>query len=730
MVVRSSRSVLPGGTVPLEPGRVRRRRRRRRPTGSLPPAGRHLRWTGVGWILLTALLLGVTMLVFGRGLRGPAVAITVADGGVVRWLAGHRGPVWPLRAAAALGSAWTIVVLLWGASLALLVFKRFRHLLVLLLAQNLVGLAVMGFAEVSHRPRPLGVGILASWGGWALPSMQTALFAVAVTGILYTCVPAGPARRVGKWVAVVLVALLGVARVWLGGDAPTDVLIGAVIGVTVPLVCFRLLAPSEAFPVAWRRGNTAHLDVTGARGRAILAAIREQLDVDAVELEPVGLAGSAGSTPLRVRVAGDPPTHLFAKLYAKNHVRADRWYKLGRELRYGRLEDESPFASVRRLVQQEDYALSLMERAGLPAPRPVGIVEVIPGSEYLLVTEFVEGAVELGDAEVDDVVIDDGLRIVRGLWDAGLAHRDIKPANLLVRDGRMLLVDVSFAETSPSRWRRAVDLANMLLVLALRSSPRRVHERALRQFTVDELTEAFSASRGLTMPSQLRRMIRAAGRDLQDEFCGLLPERPLPIMMQRWSMRRILLLLSAVLLGLLVASDPSGLYRNEIAETPLYGENVGCTDLEGLLLIAQSVPSATQVPCVRLLPAGWTIARATVNDGRTRLLFDNDRIGAGVLAVEFSAACDRPADARSAGVGASGVERFVRSDATPTFGTTWYELFDGGCVTRRLAARAAEFPTLPGEVTSTVALVSRASVDQGLRRRTGGRLWLDPAAAP
>ena len=49
-----------------------------------------------------------------------------------------------------------------------------------------------------------------------------------------------------------------------------------------------------------------------------------------------------------------------------NHVRADRWYKLGRTILYGRLEDEAPFQSVRRLVQYEDYALRLMRDAGIP----------------------------------------------------------------------------------------------------------------------------------------------------------------------------------------------------------------------------------------------------------------------------------------------------------------------------------------------------------------------------
>ena len=33
-------------------------------------------------------------------------------------------------------------------------------------------------------------------------------------------------------------------------------------------------------------------------------------------------------------------------------------------------------------------------------------------------------------------IIDEGLLLIRQLWDVGLAHRDIKPANLLVHDGQ------------------------------------------------------------------------------------------------------------------------------------------------------------------------------------------------------------------------------------------------------------------------------------------------------
>ncbi len=712
---------------------IRRSPGRRRPSGQPPPLPHHLQTTGVGWLAAAVVLVALSLLVFGGGFHGLAVDLTVVEDAVVGWLAGLGAPglLPAMRLLAALGSWMAITGLLWGLLLALLIGRRLRHLVVVLGSWMLQGFIIQYLlAPLVRRPRPFGVEFRADWTAWALPSAQMAALAAVLVGILYALVPEGRWRQRGKWVATVLVALVALAHLYLGVEAPTDILLGVALGVAIPLLGFRWFAPSQVFPVTYRRGQSAHLDVGGARGQAIRQALSDQLGLVVDAVEPFGLAGSAGSTPLRIRVKGDPDTWLFGKLYAKSHLRADRWYKLGRELLYGRLEDEKPFNTVRRLVQQEDYALHKLYLAGLPTPRPYGVVELTPEREYLLVTEFFDGATELGDAEVDDdQVIDDGLRIIRRLWEAGLAHRDVKPANLLVRDGRLLLIDVAFIQVRPSPWRQAVDLANMMLCLALRSSPERVYQRAQRQFSVEEISEGFAAARGLALPSQLRRMLREQSRDLHAEFTKLLPARPHPIAIQRWSARRVgLLLLVVPVAVLLVPTVRVVLFNHDPNTTRLEIHNLDCADLEPLWLQAQSVPSASLVPCVELLP-GWTVAGANARDGWSAFTLDHDRADVRAVVARLTAACD-PAGATEVPSARPGVRRYQRTERLPgRFTATWYDRFPGGCVTYQLHSTTDIQGTFATEAPRVLGFTTRQALQQALDERSNGRLHLDPTEA-
>jgi hypothetical protein len=333
----------------------------------------------------------------------------------------------------------------------------------------------------------------------------------------------------------------------------------------------------------------------------------------------------------------------------------------------------------------------------------------------------------LGEAEVDEQVIDDGLGIIRKLWDAGLAHRDIKPANLLVGDGHLLLIDVAFVQARPSPWRQAVDLANMMLCLALRSSPELVYRRALGQFTVQEISEGFAAARGLALPSQLRRMLRAQGRDLHAEFIRLLPSPPQPVSIQRWTLRRVGLLAGTALLAFLLVGMLVSTTNNDSAvKTSLEIQSLGCTDLEPLWLQAQAVPSASLVPCVRPLPVGWSVTNVAVNNGRSVLTLDHDRTGGDAMAARLTAGCDVGQAAEQAS-GQPGVRRYQLVERQgPDFSAVRFDVFPGGCVTTRIRALASSKAEVTAAAPGILGFTPRQQLAQALEQRSGGRLQLDP----
>jgi tRNA A-37 threonylcarbamoyl transferase component Bud32 len=404
-----------------------------------------------------------------------------------------------------------------------------------------------------------------------------------------------------------------------------------------------------------------------------------------------------------------------------SHVRADRWYKLGRMVLYGRLEDEAPYHSVSRLVQYEDYVLRLLQDLGIRTAAPFGIVELTPEREYLLVTEFFDGAVEIGEADIDDSIIDQGLRLVRRLWDAGLAHRDIKPANLLVRDGELVVIDVAFAQIRPSPWRQAVDLANMMLVLAVRTDPGRVYRRALQHFSEDEVAEAFAAARGIASPSQLRAVLKRDGRDLLAQFRALAPSRR-PVSLQRWSIRRIALAL-LILGGAVFVVEQTRQVFAPAADLGVY-DRPSCGTGDTMILMAQAVPEAAMVPCLDLLPAGWEVGGTSIRRGKGSFWLSSDLAGhravEATLRAEGECRVESTAEVPSDEVGTRRYER--PQTLAPALRTTRTYVFEGGCVTYEFDFDAGASADLLFDADRALAFQPRSELVQAVHDDTGLRL--------
>ena len=583
-------------------------KRHRRPTGAPPPLPKSIGATGVFRLALVFIVV-IPGCIWLHSNPGPLdrfdAAITDA---VVSLRTGWLDSL--ARNLNTIGSRFGLALIGLATFATAAWFRRWRHLTLYLIGVAIVGLALEGLLLLAARPRPFGVTIIGHWEGYSAPSVPIAGLAVVVAGAVYMLVVPGRPRMQAKFVGVAVMVAASLLRIYLGVDHFTDALFGVILGISIPVAIYRAYAPNDVYPVRYgARGKAAHLDVTGRRGEAIKVAMKDQLGFEVVSMKPVGLEGSGGSTPLKLQVIDEDgqTRSVFAKLYARNHVRADRWYKLGRTMLYGRLEDETPFGTVRRFVEYEDYTLRLLGEYGFSTPAPLGIVEITPEREYLIAMEFFEDALEIGDAEVDDRIIDDGLQLIRRMWDVGLSHRDIKPANLMVQDGRLRLIDVFFVQVRPSPWRQAVDLGNMMLVLALRSSAEHVYEKALAYFTPEELSEAFAATRGVASPSQLRASMKADGRGLLETFRELAPPRK-PIGIQRWSVRRVALIVVTLLGAFLTVAIGIALFL------PSRGEvgTATCGTNRTMQLMAQAVPTATRLPCVEDLPLGWGSSMSTV----------------------------------------------------------------------------------------------------------------------
>ena len=176
-------------------------------------------------------------------------------------------------------------------------------------------------------------------------------------------------------------------------------------------------------------------------------------------------------------------------------------------------------------------------------------------------------------------------------------------------------------------------------------------------------------------------------------------------------------------MGLLVlaALNTKVIFDNEEAvATSLGVKNVGCGDLEPLWLMAQSVPSASLIPCLQLVPVDWTVAEVAVNNGRSVITLDHDRGGRAAMVVRLSAACDL--------AGATEVTSEQRGQPAGIGPRQHPRLqVPRGCVTQRFRAAGPSALRLSDTASTEFGFITRQELRQALSQRSHGRLELDPS---
>jgi hypothetical protein len=142
-----------------------------------------------------------------------------------------------------------------------------------------------------------------------------------------------------------------------------------------------------------------------------------------------------------------------------------------------------------------------------------------------------------------------------------------------------------------------------------------------------------------------------------------------------------------------------------------------------LILVAQSVPTATLLPCVDSLPVGWHPRGGTIADGSTTFWLENNVAGFQAVEVRLMHDCD-PADAVEVvpAPDEAGARVYQRPTSLEPFRGTRFVLFEGGCVTYTYSFEPGAPARLSLEAEEALSFIQRREIVDYVREEFGQTL--------
>lgn len=194
--------------------------------------------------------------------------------------------------------------------------------------------------------------------------------------------------------------------------------------------------------------------------------------------------------------------------------------------------------------------------------------------------------------------------------------------------------------------------------------------------------------------------------------------------MRRWlSLAALMVIAAAMTLGVIEHR------RSDASLSAVVGRSGCLTDTRNQLA-AQSVPSASLVPCLTRLPDHWETVDEEFTRGRTRLGLASSEAAGATLTIDLEAACTVPAGAEQSTAEVAGQQVTTHAAVDERASETTYlqvSTFDGGCVTSRAVVPVRYDVELLGtDLREAVQLVARSEIDAEVREVTDGNLGLDP----
>ena len=133
------------------------------------------------------------------------------------------------------------------------------------------------------------------------------------------------------------------------------------------------------------------------------------------------------------------------------------------------------------------------------------------------------------------------------------------------------------------------------------------------------------------------------------------------------------------------------------------------------LIAAQSVPTASRLPCFESVPPGWEMATVLIDEQGTEVALDSDRAGEESAILRFAESCD-VSGAASTPYSDEGVKRYDHiRQVSPSFHGDRFYVFEGGCVWWEFRFGSDAPSALSSELDNGLLLIERHIINDNMR---------------
>ncbi len=316
--------------------------------------------------------------------------------------------------------------------------------------------------------------------GLAFPASHVAIAAALAT--IATPYVGKSARRF-LWL---IVALIGIARIYVGLHLPIDVIGGLALG--------------------WVVGSVVNFAV-GVPARSLtndqLLTLLRTMGLSPRMVQPLIADGHLH------RCSTDTGEAYLVKSIDCNQPEQDWLYRLWRLIAFRELHGPTLPGSPEHRADHEAHLALLAERQGVRTP-PIVATRHLGSQAALVVRRWID-ATPVGDIDqdrLDDAVLTDAWSQLDALHVAGILHRNLRPDDVLIDDeGHVWLIGFGSSEAGTDLDEQSADLAEMAVVLALRVGAERAIRTATAAIGPDRVVAALAHLQPLTLPPPLRRLL-------------------------------------------------------------------------------------------------------------------------------------------------------------------------------------------------------------------------------